>query len=115
VLDSEIAADVLNFLPAENRPEIVARIANLDTVPPAAMQELETVLKQQFAASAAGASSSFGGVKAAAKILNFTKTTPLAGIISGVEQSDSELAMKIQDNMLRSTTLPAVIIAASRY
>ncbi len=99
VLDSEIAADVLNFLPAENRPEIVSRVANLDTVPPAAMQELEAVLKQQFAANAAGASSSFGGVKAAAKILNFTKTSPLAGILSGVEQSDSELAMKIQDNM----------------
>jgi flagellar motor switch protein FliG len=38
-------------------------------------------------------------VKAAAKILNFTKTTPLAGIMNGVTEMDSELAQKIQDNM----------------
>jgi len=99
VLESDVAADVLNFLSPELRPEIIARLASLETVPPSAMQELEAVLKAQFSSSSSNASSSIGGVKAAAKILNFTKTSPLAGILAGVTQMDGELAMKIQDNM----------------
>lgn len=99
VLDSDVAADVLNFLPAEARPEIVERVATLDTVPPSAMLELENIMKKQFSSTSSSGSSNFGGVKAAAKILNFTKTSPLAGIMSSVTQSDPDLAQKIQDNM----------------
>jgi flagellar motor switch protein FliG len=99
VLDSDVAADVLNFLPPDARPEIVSRVATLDTVPPSAMLELENIMKKQFSSNSSSSSSSFGGVKAAAKILNFTKTTPLAGIMNGVTEMDSELAQKIQDNM----------------
>ncbi len=99
VLESNVSADVLNFLPAEVRPEVVSRIASLDTVPPSAMQELEQIMRKQFSTSSTSVSSSFGGVKAAAQILNFTKTTPLAGIMSGVSAMDGDLAQKIQDNM----------------
>lgn len=99
VLDSDVSADVLNFLPADLRPEIVSRVANLDTVQPSAMQELEQIMKKQFSSNSSSASSSFGGVKAAAKILNFTKTTPLANIMKGVTALDGELAQQIQDNM----------------
>ena len=99
VLDSDVSADVLNFLPADLRPEIVSRVANLDTVQPSAMQELEQIMKKQFSSNSSSASSSFGGVKAAAKILNFTKTTPLASIMKGVTALDGELAQQIQDNM----------------
>jgi len=99
VLESNVSADVLNFLPPEARPEIVTRVATLDTVPPSAMQELEQVMQRQFSSSSSSVSSSLGGVKAAAQILNFTKTTPLAGIMTGVTTIDSELAQKIQDNM----------------
>ena len=63
------------------------------------MQELEQIMKKQFSSNSSSASSSFGGVKAAAKILNFTKTTPLANIMKGVTALDGELAQQIQDNM----------------
>ena len=99
VLDSDVAADVLNFLPPEARPEIVSRVATLDTVPPSAMLELENIMKKQFSSNSTSGSSSLGGVKAAAKILNFTKTSPLAGIMSSVTKDDPDLAQKIQDNM----------------
>ena len=99
VLDSDVAADVLNFLPPEARAEIVSRVATLDTVPPSAMLELENIMKKQFSSNSSSGSSSFGGVKAAAKILNFTKTSPLAGIMKGVTTADPDLAQKIQDNM----------------
>ena len=41
VVEYDVAADVLNFLPAESRPEIIQRVASLETVQPSAMQELE--------------------------------------------------------------------------
>jgi len=100
VLESDVAADVLNFLPPDARPEIISRVASLDTVPPSAMQELEIIMKKQFSSNSSSASSSLGGVKTAAKILNFTKTTPLAGIMNGITGMDADLAQKIQDNMI---------------
>jgi flagellar motor switch protein FliG len=99
VLEADVAADVLNFLPTDARPEIVSRVAMLDAVPPSAMKELEQIMIKQFSSNSSNVSSSFGGVKAAAKILNYTKTTPLAGIMSGVTRLDPEIAQKIQDNM----------------
>ena len=99
VLDPDVAADVLNFLPTEARAEIVSRVASLDVVPPSAMQELEMIMKKQFSTTSSSASSSIGGVKTAAKILNFTKTSPLANIMSGINTMDADLAQKIQDNM----------------
>ena len=73
VLEYDIAADVLNFLPAEKRAEILQRIANLESVQPSAMEELERIMKQQFSNNSSAKSSSFGGVKTAAKIMNFVK------------------------------------------
>ena len=99
VLDPDVAADVLTFLPLDSRPEIVSRVATLDTVPPSAMLELENIMKKQFSSNSTSGSSSLGGVMTAAKILNFTKTLPLAGIMSSVTQDDPDLAQKIQDNM----------------
>ena len=105
VLESMVAADVLNYLDAEIRPEIIQRIATLDTVTPAAMKELEVIMNKQFSSSSSSASSNLGGVKVAADILNFTKTTPLAGIMKSVTQSDGDLALKIQDNMFTFANL----------
>ena len=99
VLEPDVAADVLNVLPVETRPEIISRVATLDVVPPSAMKELEQIMNKQFSTSSSSASSSLGGVKAASKILNFTKTTPLAGIMAGVTKLDADLVQKIQDNM----------------
>ena len=73
VLEYDIAADVLNFLPAEKRAEILQRVANLESVQPSAMEELERIMKQQFSNNSSAKSSSFGGVKTAAKIMNFVK------------------------------------------
>ena len=62
------------------------------------MAELERVMMKQFTSSSAK-SSSFGGVKTAAKIMNFTKTDMESAIISGVTNLDEVMALKIQDNM----------------
>ena len=108
VLESEVAADVLAFLPEEARPEVVQRVASLDTVQPSAMEELETIMKAQFSNNASSSSSSFGGVKAAAKIMNFTKVELESAIMQGVGQIDEELALRIQDNMFSFENLAGV-------
>lgn len=99
VLEYDVAADVLNFLKPEQRPEVIQRVALLDTVQPSAMDELEQIMKQQFSNSSSAKSSNFGGVKTAAKIMNFTKVELEGKIMEGVAQIDEELALKIQDNM----------------
>ena len=90
VLEYDVAADVLNFLPPENRAEIMQRVARLETVQPSAMDELEGIMKQQFSSSSSAKSSSFGGVSTAAKIMNFTKVDLETAIMSGVSGLDEE-------------------------
>jgi flagellar motor switch protein FliG len=99
VLEYDVAADVLVFLPSSARSEIVQRIASLETVQPSAMSELEAIMKQQFSNNSSAKSSSFGGVKSAAKIMNFVKTDLESQIMGGLEQLDADLMIKIQDNM----------------
>lgn len=108
VLENAVAADVLSFLPQEARPEIVERVARLETVQPAAMEELEAIMRKQFASRSSSASSSFGGVKAAAKIMNLTKVDMESVIMKGVESLDADLAQAIQDNMLTFADLGSV-------
>jgi flagellar motor switch protein FliG len=99
VLEDETAADVLTFLPAEIRPEVVRRVANLDTVQPNAMAELELVMAKQFAHSTTTSSAAVGGVKAAAKIMGKTKLDLESAIMSDINAVDEDLALRIQDNM----------------
>jgi flagellar motor switch protein FliG len=108
VLDHQVAADVLNFLPDETRPEIIQRVASLETVQPSAMQELESIMKLQFTNNTSSKSSSFGGIKAAAQIMNSTKTALEASIMKGLESIDADLMMRIQDNMFTFENLAAV-------
>jgi len=108
VLDAEVAADVLAYLPNDTRPEVIQRVASLDTIQPSAMEELESIMKKQFSNNASSSSSSFGGVKAAAKIMNFTKVELEGPILQGVGQIDEELALRIQDNMFSFENLAAV-------
>jgi flagellar motor switch protein FliG len=108
VLEHEVAADVLLFLPEENRSEVIQRVASLETVQPSAMAELESIMKKQFSSSSSAASSSFGGIKTAAKIMNATKTALEAQVMGGLEKLDAELMMKIQDNMFTFDNLLSV-------
>ena len=108
VLEPVVAADVLAFLPMESRAEVIQRVASLETVQPSAMVELEAIMKKQFSSSSNAASSSFGGIKAAAKIMNATKTALEAQVMGGLEKLDAELMMKIQDNMFTFDNLLSV-------
>lgn len=98
-LDFGLAADVLTLLPDEIQPDIVRRIATIESVEPVAIKELERVMKAKFAANTSLRASQIGGVKAAAKIMNFTKTDMETRILNEIKKRDRDLMIEIQDNM----------------
>lgn len=108
VLETSVAAEVLNFLPPDSRAEIMQRVASLEQVQPSAMDELEAIMKKQFSTNSTSKSSSLGGVKAAANILNQTKTTLEAAVMSGLREIDPDLMQQIQDNMFTFENLVGV-------
>ena len=108
VLENSVAADVLAYLPPESRAEIIQRVASLEVVQPSAMEELEAIMKKQFSNNSSAQSSSFGGIKAAAKIMNFTKTALEASVMTSLGELDADLMQKIQDNMFTFDNLVSV-------
>jgi len=98
-LDYSQASDVLNLLPEVMQPEIVQRIATLETVDPEALRELELVMQMKFKANTSLRSTKVGGVKAAAKIMNFTKANMEKRILGAIKRNDKDLMQAIQDNM----------------
>ena len=108
VLEYDVAADVLAFLNPAARAEIMQRVASLETVQPSAMEELEAIMKSQFSNNSSAQSSSFGGVKAAAKIMNFAKADLESSVMADLTSLDAELTQKIQDNMFTFENLSGV-------
>jgi len=108
VLEPVVAADVLSFLPGDSRAEVIQRVASLETVQPSAMVELEAIMKKQFSSNSSAKSSSFGGVKAAASIMNLTKTALEAAVMGGLKDLDPDMMQKIQDNMFTFENLTGV-------
>jgi len=98
-LDYGIGADVLGLLPEDLQPDVVARIATLETVQPDALKELEVVMQKKFAANTNLRASQVGGVQAAAKIMNFTKQAMEARIMKSLGKDDKNLMISIQESM----------------
>jgi flagellar motor switch protein FliG len=100
-LDSDQASDVIGFLPEKVRIDVIQRIATLDGIQPSALQELNEIMEKQFSGQNASnvKSSSVGGLKAAANILNLTDATRQAEIIAKIKEGDEKLAQQIEDLM----------------
>jgi flagellar motor switch protein FliG len=107
-LDHQLAADVLHFLPEELRPEIIMRVAQLETIQPEALEELEVIMKKQFSSNSSVKSSNVGGVTQAAKIMNFTKAEMETQIMGSLMERDEDLTGRIQDNMFVFDNLEGV-------
>lgn len=98
-LEGDQAASVLQEFPEKVRADLVMRIATLNGVQPAAMQELNEILERQLKGSSNIQSSNIGGVKCAANILNFVDSGITNKIIDQMKEADSDLSQSIQDLM----------------
>lgn len=100
-LDSDQSADVIGHLPEKVRVDVIQRIATLDGIQPSALQELNEIMEKQFSGQNASnvKSSTVGGVKAAANIVNLVDAAKQAEILAKIKEGDEKLAEKIEDLM----------------
>jgi flagellar motor switch protein FliG len=98
-LESDHAAEVLNYLPEHLRTDLLMRISTLDGIQPSALNELDEILEKQFSGNNKFKSSQVGGVKMAANILNFMDPSTEGAIIEQISKVDEELSQEIQDLM----------------
>lgn len=96
-LDPDQSAEVLSALPANMRSDIVVRIATLDGVQPSALNELDDIMEKQFAGKTSVKTSSMGGAKAAANIINLLEPSQEGLIMEQINKSDEALGSRIQD------------------
>ena len=98
-LDPDQSAAVLSLMPERTRSDTIMRIASLDGIQPAALNELDQILEKQFSGNNAVQSSAVGGKKTAANILNFMETSIETEIMDEVKEADAELGQDIEDLM----------------
>lgn len=97
-LDADQSAEVLTCLPANMRSDIVVRIATLDGVQPSALNELDDIMEKQFAGKGgSGKTSTMGGAKAAANIINLLEPSQEGMIMEQIAKTDQALGARIQD------------------
>lgn len=98
-LESALGADVLMLLPEDAQPEVIERIATLQTVQPEALRELEEVMQRKFKSNTSLRASQVGGVKAAGNIMNFTQQNSEARIMKVIGKNDKDLMQAIMESM----------------
>jgi flagellar motor switch protein FliG len=98
-LEPDMAASILGLLRERTRSDVLLRIATLDGVQPTALRELNDVLTKLLTGNAVNKKRIKGGVRTAAKILNFMGSVQEGVVIEIVRSHDADLAQKILDEM----------------
>ncbi len=98
-LDPDQGAMVLSILPENTQADLVMRIAALESVQPAALQELNDIMEKQFATGTSSKSKEIGGVKKIADIMNFLDSSIESRVMETVKEQDEDLGQEIQDLM----------------
>ena len=98
-LDTDQAAAVLKTFPERQRNEVLVRVATLDGIQPAALQDLNDVMARVLAGGGRARKASLGGTKAAAEMINLMGTSVETAVLDFIREADHDLAQKIMDNM----------------
>ena len=95
-LEPEQSAEILAQFPEKVRLDLTMRIANLEEVQPAALQELNEIMEKQFAGQAGAQAAKMGGLKAAADIMNYLDTNVEGQLMDSIREHDEEMSQQIQ-------------------
>lgn len=98
-LEADQSASILSQFPEKVRLEILMRVANLESVQPDALKELNVILEKQFSGKGSNPSASIGGTKTAAEIMNNLDGSIEAELMEAIREADEELGARIQDLM----------------
>jgi flagellar motor switch protein FliG len=95
-LESPQAAQVLSLIGDQQQAEVVMRIANLESISPDVVRDLNEILAKELTASGASRNQRIGGIESVAEIVNSLDKTSEAQIMGKVEESNPSLAENIR-------------------
>lgn len=98
-LDPDQAGEVLSHFDHKVRLDIIMRVSALNTIQPAALNELNAILEKQFSGSSNTGRTSMGGVKRAADIMNFLDSSVETPLMDAIRELDGDLSSQIEDLM----------------
>lgn len=96
-LPSQQAADVLRSFDPAVQADIAIRVARLDEVPEAALQELDALVERQTKEATNVKTARLGGIKAAADMINLLGPAAQGTMIETIKAEDAELGEQIKD------------------
>ena len=98
-LDPDQAGEVLGHFDHKVRLDIILRVSSLNTVQPAALKELSTILEKQFSGNSNASRTTLGGIKRAADIMNFLDSSVEGQLMDSIREIDDTLSGQIEDLM----------------
>ena len=106
-LPAERGATIVAHLTDDVRPEVMLRVANLETVSSIVIYELEDEIATMFSRSV-GAPTPLGGTEVAAKLLNGVPKADGQLILDKMDTRDPEIAADIRKQMLTFNDLESI-------
>jgi flagellar motor switch protein FliG len=93
------AAALLSSLPAEIRPDVALRMANLDQISPDIISRIATIIGQKLKALGELNRESYGGIRAVAEMFNRLDTGSSKEILDNIEIQDPALVETVRHLM----------------
>lgn len=98
-LDSDQSAEIMTYFSDTVRLDIMMRVSSLDTIQPSALQELNDILEKQFSGNAGSQTTTMGGYKCAAEIVNNLDSGIASELLESIKEMDEDTGNQIQDLM----------------
>jgi flagellar motor switch protein FliG len=98
-LNASQAAGLLISLPAELRPDVALRMANLDQISPEIISKIASIIGQKLKALGEMSRESYGGVRAVSEMFNRLDSGSSREILESIEQNDPKLVETIRHLM----------------
>ncbi|MBZ5503616.1 MAG: flagellar motor switch protein FliG [Acidobacteriia bacterium] len=113
-LGTRAASSLLVLLPEKLQGQTIRRLADMQQFSPEMVQKISLVLHRKVMALGDQVRRSYGGVKAAAELLNRVDPTVSRTILETVEADDAHLALNIRNSMFTFADLIGVPEAGIR-
>jgi flagellar motor switch protein FliG len=98
-IDADRAAAALDKLPAAMRPQVIRRMATIESVAPEVLKEVGYALALELRAVVAGGMRKVDGKAAALELLRRTPTAQQTEVVAEIEKDDPELAATLKGKL----------------
>jgi flagellar motor switch protein FliG len=99
-LDASTAADTIQYLPEEQRAEVVLRMASLQTISQDVVRRVSLVLDQKLKSLGDYNRQAVGGIRSVAELCNRLDRNVSHKLLEEIESMQPELALEIRNRML---------------